>query len=181
MEFDITYLDKKLLIQTLFAHSEPLNLGKEEYTIRKKRGENVDGLTDEECESILYNFNQLDIGSIRILDYHKGKPMKLVFDKKRNGRVLVDSDSYDERNGKYRFFEAMLNIFSIDEIYITKKGFKQFTFSNIPKRLTRSKEQEEKFKTLLRNLIEKKGRLGKYWIIDENKVSYTPPFLQSLL
>ena len=88
MEFDITHLDKKQLIQTLFAHSAPLNLGKAEYNIRKARGENVIGLSDEECEMILLEFNEFDTGGLRILDYHKGKPMKLVFDKKRNGRIL---------------------------------------------------------------------------------------------
>ncbi len=181
MEFDITHLDKRLLIQSLFAHAGPLNLGKVEYFTRKKWGENVEGLTDEECEIILYDFNQLDSGSLRIIDYHKGKPMKLVFDKKRNGRELVDSDSYDEHNGKFRFFEAMLDIFSVDEIFITKKGFGQFAFINIPEHLKRTKEQASIFKKLLRNTVERKNSFGKYWIIDENKVKYTPPFLQSFL
>ncbi len=181
MEFDITHLDKRLLIQSLFAHSEPLNLGKAEYDTRKKWGENVDGLTVEECDIILHDYNQLDSGSLRILDYHKGKPMKIVFERKSNGRELIDSDSYDERNGKYRFLEALLNIFSTDEVFITKKGFRQFAFTNIPEHLIRSKEQEDLFKNLLKNTVEKRNDYGKYWVIDESKIKYTPPFLQSLL
>jgi len=134
MEFDITNLDKKLLIQTLFAHAAPLSLGKEEYKKGKQRGENVDGLTDEECEMMLNEFNHLVVGGIKILDYHKGKPIKLVFYKNKNGRILSDSCSYDARNGMFRFFEAMLNIFSLDEILITKKGYKSYV--DIPVILT---------------------------------------------
>jgi len=107
--------------------------------------------------------------------------MKLVFERKSNGRELIDSDSYDERNGKYRFFEALLNIFSTDEVFITKKGFRQFAFTNIPEHLIRSKEQEDLFKNLLKNTVEKRNDYGKYWVIDESKIKYIPPFLKSLL
>jgi hypothetical protein len=181
MEFDITHLDKKQLVQTLFAHSAPLNLGKVEYYVREARGENVIGLTDEECEMILFEFNHFDSGGLRILDYHYGKPMKLVFDKKRNGRVLVDSSRYDARNGKYRFFEAMLNIFSLEEIFITKKGYRQYVLDELPKHLIRTKEQENIFKNLIKNTIQKNNEYGKYWAIDETSVSYMSPFLKSLL
>ncbi|MEZ4906061.1 MAG: hypothetical protein R2771_00030 [Saprospiraceae bacterium] len=181
MEFDITHLDKNLLIKTLFAHSAPLNLGAAEYIARKNYGDNVDGLTDEECEFMLRDYYKLSSGHIRILDYHKGKPMKVDFNKKGNGRVIIDSDAYDERNGKYRFFEALLNIFSIDEIFITKKGFRRYSFSKIPEHLIRTKEQEKVFKDLLKNTIEKESNLGKYWIIDESKSSYKNPLLQSIL
>lgn len=75
----------------------------------------------------------------------------------------------------------MLNIFSLDEIFITKKGFRQFIFSNIPEHLVSPKEQEQVFKNLLSNIIELKSNFGKYMVIDENKVKYTPPFIQSLL
>ncbi|MBN2892073.1 MAG: hypothetical protein JXL97_09415 [Bacteroidales bacterium] len=181
MEFDITHLDKTQLIQTLFAHSAPLNLGKAEYDVRKARGENVIGLTDEECEMILFELNHFQDGGLGILDYHKGKPMKLIFDKKRNGRILVDSSKYDARNGKYRFFEAMLNIFSLDEILITKKGFRQYVLVELPKHLIRPKEQENIFKNLIKHTIQKENEYGKYWAIDETNVSYISPFLKSLL
>lgn len=83
MEFDITHLDKKLLIQSLYAHSEPLNLGKIEYDKKMELGINVLGLTDAECDLILYDYNQLESGYLKILDYYKGKPMKLIFEKKK--------------------------------------------------------------------------------------------------
>ncbi|MDR0969995.1 MAG: hypothetical protein LBM67_05610 [Lentimicrobiaceae bacterium] len=178
MEFDITQLDKKILVQALFAHSAPLNLGQAEYDYKKKLGDNVDGLSDEECEMILYEFKHFNTGGLRILDYHKGKPIKLVFYKNRNGRVLVDTGSYDARNGKYRFFEALLNIFSIDEILITKKGYKHYEMTDLPEHLVRPKEQEEMFKNILKNTIERENEYGKYWSIDENKVSYTLPFMR---
>jgi hypothetical protein len=178
MEFDITQLDKKLLVQTLFAHSAPLRLGQVEYDIRKKLGDNVDGLSDEECDEILLEFNHFDEGGLRILDYHKGKPMKLVFFKNRNGKVKVDTGSYDARNGKYRFFEALLNIFSLDEILITKKGYKHFVMTDLPDHLVRPKEQEVMFKNILKNTVQKENEYGKYWAIDISKVSYTPPFMQ---
>lgn len=178
MEFDITNTDKKLLIQTLFAHSAPLRLGYYEYDFRKRFGDNVDGLSDEECESILHDFNQLDTGGLRILDYHKGKPMKLTFYKNNNSRILVDTGGYDSRNGKYRFFEALLNIFFLDEILITKKGYRHFVMTDLPKHLIRPKEQEYIFKNLIKNTIQKENEYGKFWAFNETKVSYVPPFMK---
>lgn len=177
MEFDITHLDKKLVIQALFAHAAPLTLGEYEYDFRKKMGENVDGLPDKECEIILTEFYQLDKGNIRLLDYYKGKPMKLNFDKKSNGRILVETDGYDSRNGKYRFLEAFLNIFMLDEIFITKKGYRQFSLTGLPEHLIQPKEKEEKFKFILKNTIAKENEFGKFFAIDESQVKYTPPFM----
>lgn len=177
MEFDITHLDKKLVIQTLFAHAAPLSLGKLEYNFRKLNGDNVEGLTDDECEHILYEFEKLDAGNLRLLDYHKGKPMKLNFQKKNNGRILVNTDSYDVRNGKYRFFESLLNLFSIDEIFITKKGYRQFVMTDLQEHLIRSKEEENIFKTLIKNTVQKENNLGKYWTINESKAKYKSAYM----
>jgi len=178
MEFDITTLDKNLVIQTLFAHSAPKYLGKVEYDYRKKLGDTVDGLTDEECEMILAPFEELNHeGNIRLLDYHKGKPMKMNFEKKRNGRILLDTNSYDMRNGLYRSLEAFLNIFNLDEIFITKKGYRLFSKADLDKDLIRTKEQDEMFRNILKNTIPKQYSYGKYCSIDESKVSYTPPFM----
>lgn len=181
MEFDVTNLDKNLLLKALFAHSAPLNLAKAEFFLRKEGKENVDGLTDEECEMILFEFHHLDIGSIRILDYYKGKPMKLVFNKNKNGRVLVDSCHYDAHNGKYRFLEAMLETFLLDEIQITKKGYRKNIITDIPDHLTRSQEQETMFKNIIKNTVQKVDENGKYWSIGENSASYVPPFLESFI
>jgi len=179
MEFDITELKKSLLIQALFAHAAPLGLGKAEYNVRKKWGENVIGLTDEECDILLHEFNTSFSFSenYHILDYYKGKPMKLNFYRNKNGRVIVDSGSYDVRNGKYRFLEAMLNTFSMDEILIIKKGYRPFVMSDLPNHLIRPKEQEAIFKKLLKNTIQKENRFGKYWALNETRVSYKPTFM----
>lgn len=180
MELDITNIDKRLLVQTLFAHSAPLNLGEAEYTFRKKSGENVDGLTDEECDNMLKDFNNSYSysKSFHIADYHKGKPIKLNFYRNKNGRVIVDTGSYDVRNGKYRFLESILNIFSMDEILITKKGYRHYIMTDLPIHLVRTKEQEVMFKNLLKNTFQKENEFGKFWAFDESKVSYNPPFLQ---
>jgi len=180
MEFDITEIDKKLLIRTLFAHSAPIGLGQAEYDVRKSFGETVDGISDEECEYLLYeyNHNSKRESVFGILDYHKGKPMKLNFFRKRNGRIITSSDSYDARNGRYRFLEAMLNTFHLDEIKITKKGYRQFVMTDLPSDLERTKEQNKTFKDLLKNMTEKREYFGKYWEFDLNKAEYKQPFME---
>jgi hypothetical protein len=178
MEFDITQIDKKLLLQTLFDHSAPIGLGQAHYDHLKKLGDNVDGLSHTECDYILHEFNtSTEARGFEILDYHKGKPVKLTFFRNKRGRILVDSDRYDLRNGKYRFFEAMLNFFALDEILITKKGFGHYALSGLPEHLIRPKEQEMIFKNLIDNTIAKENQYGKFWAIDETKVSYKSPLL----
>lgn len=176
MEFDITHLDKKLLIQTLFAHSAPIGLGEAQYKVLKLRGDNVDGLTDEECELMLLEFNHSEGGYAHVADYCKGKPMKLDFYKKKNGRVVADSDGYDSRNGKYRFLEALLNIFFIDEVLITKKGYRPYIFEGIGLEMTRSDEDTKKIKEIIKNTVRQEEGDVKYWRIDTNKVEYKSPF-----
>ncbi len=177
MEFDITQLDKTLLIQTLFLHSNPIGLGKIEHGIRRRFNDNVDGLSVEECQEFLVQFDNDNSTSktFFIVDYCKGKPIKINFYRNKNGRVIVDSGSYDSRNGKYRFLEAMLNIFSIDEILITKKGYRLFVISDIPNDLVRPKEQEKKFKEIIMTSTLHENAYGKHWVIDETKVSYKSP------
>lgn len=179
MEFDITDIDKKLLLQCLFAHSEPIGFGKVEHSVRKSWGENVDGLTLEDCEELLEEFNSsTSLSTVYdIVDYHKGKPMKVNFYRNKNNRISVDSESYDVRNGKYRFLEAMLNTFSFDEIKITKKGYRQMVFNNLPQNLIREKTQEKMFKNLIKDTIRQENSFGKLWVLDENKISYKPPFM----
>lgn len=174
MEFDITDIDKKLLIRTLLAHSSPIGLGRAEYKFRKSIGEVVDGISDLECEYLLSEFNNSTERSagFGILDYHNGKPMKLNFYRKTNGKVIVSSDSYDVRNGKFRFLEAMLNTFFLDEIKITKKGYRQFVMTDLPSDLERTKEQNKFFRDLIKNTIQKKDNYGKFWGFEKGKVEY---------
>jgi hypothetical protein len=178
MEFDITHLDKRIVLQALFAFAAPLGIGKAEFKERRKRGENVIGLTDTECEILLTEFSEMKSGIKRILDYHKGKPMKVVFEKKSNGRVLVDSDSYDSRNGKYKFFEALLETFLLEDILITKKGYKQFALDDLRPELIRPKEEELVFKSIIKKLKPSQSELGKYWIIDTRQTMFVPQILR---
>jgi hypothetical protein len=162
MEFDITNTDKAVLIKALFAFSAPLRMGAVEYLVRKNRGENVDDLTDKECDEILWKFKNTN-ESLQILDYYKGKPMKLFFIQKKNGRILVDSTYYDSLNGEYRFLEAMLNYFPINEILITKKGYRRDIREELPKHLSRTKDQISTFVCLIKDSIQKENEFGKYW------------------
>ena len=82
-----------------------------------------------------------------------------------------------KKNGKYRFLEALLNTFMIDEIKITKKGYRQYYMKHLPSQLIRPKEQNEIFKNLLKNMTRGEDEFGKHWIFDESKVTYKPPFL----
>jgi len=177
MNFDITQVDRLLLLQTLFAHAGPLGRGELEYEHRKRAGELVEVMDREECATILADLE----GGSGYLDYHKGKPMKLSFEPRTNGRVLVWSDAYDARNGKYRFFEAMLNVFSIDEIRITSKGYRPYIMSDLPQHLVRSKSDELVFRDLIRNLRQEEYELGKYWVIDETRTTYVPQSIQTLM
>lgn len=180
MEFDITHIDKNLLLKALFAHAGPTRLGLTEYNIRKMWGENVDGLTDEECANMLEGFNRSKVLSemFRIVNYHKGKEMKISFYRNRHGRVVVDAAGYDAKNGKHRFLEAMLSTFAMDEILITKKLYHGFTTKDVSEYIVRAKAQEAVFKDLLKNTILRKDGFVTYWAIDESKSAYTPPFFQ---
>jgi hypothetical protein len=175
MEFDITNLDRKLLLKALIAYANPVGLGIEEYNARKSWKENVDGLSDEECIEILYEVENIDYGPVRVLDYYKGQPIKLDIYKKRTGQLIAGSTGYDSRNGKYKFFEAMLETFLEDEIKITRKGYGHDSFMN-DKKYSRPEEQMNVFKLLLKDTIKVQGEYGSYWKIDSTR----NPYLSSL-
>jgi len=179
MEFDITNIDKKLLVKTLIAHSNTIGLGKEEYKFRKSFGEIVDGINDIECDYILSEYNNSKKGRshFEILDYYKGKPIKLNFYRNSKGKVLVNTDSYDVRNGKYRFLESMLNTFFLDEIKIIKKGYRQFLMTDLPESLKRNKEQNKLFRELLKNTDLKKDNSGNFWAFNK-KAKYQSPIMK---
>lgn len=178
MTFDVTNLNLKTLIKAVFAYAEPAGLGIAEYATRKSWNENVDGLTDSECEEILAEFYETKDKYIRVLDYYKGKPMKLDFIKKTNGRIVIGTGAYDARNGKYRFFEAMLDTFLEEEILIVKKGYGEYSFDSHAKHLIRPKSDLSMFKLVLKNSIEKREDFGRYWKIDSNKKDYTSPIMK---
>ena len=88
MKFNVTRLDKVLLIQTLYLHAEPKGYGQHQYHELLRQGKAVEGLSREECDSILSGAEK-DLGYL--VDYYNGKPLKLGFKKMQDGRVLVDS------------------------------------------------------------------------------------------
>jgi hypothetical protein len=81
------------------------------------------------------------------------------------------------RNGKYRFFEAILNTFSLDEIFIYKKSYPPHLLSIINQNSERPKEQNKTFENILKNTAKHYDPSGTYWKIDTKNVSYTPPYM----
>ena len=125
---------------------------------------------------MLNEYYTTKVGPIDVLDYYKGKPIKLLINKKRNGQETISAASYDTRNGKYRFFEAMLNIFSVEEIQITKRKYDEFVEEYIDQHTPLDAEQENIFKSLLKNTIKKQNEKGAYWIVNNQAISYKSPF-----
>jgi len=175
MEFDVTNLDKVLLIKTLYVHADPKGRGIDEYNFLKDRGLNVIGLTDYECNEILNTYHP---GTI-LIDYLKGKPIKLSFSRQSNGQIFVSSTGYDCRNGRYRFLEALLNVFDLDEILIIKKGYSQHLNRMIDDYTHRPIEET----MILQNIVKhtkKHTDNGSYWTIDSDIIDYKPPFMREI-
>lgn len=177
MVFNVTKLDKVLLLKTLYDHAAPQGLGRAEYFVRAERGENVVGLTDEECNLIL-SADHPDL-TVSLMDYYKGKPIKLSFDYQRNGEILVDTNGYDSRNGRYRFLQALLGIFDLEEIVIVKKGYPAYLNEMIDEHTVVAAEELALMKNMLRQTIKHTDN-GTYWKIDSSVIDYRPPFMREL-
>lgn len=180
MVFDITNLDKKLLIKALYAHATPVGLGVVEYTVKDLKGVNIDTISDYECERRIAEFYQsTDLGSHKIVDYYNGVPVKLFFYRKDTKQILTSSASYDERNGKYRFLEALLNTFALDEIITKTKGYRNSVGTGMDWPFHKERKNEVRLiKNLVSKLVKKSGSKGRYWIFDDQTV-YTPPFMKA--
>ncbi|HEY1062928.1 MAG TPA: hypothetical protein VGE44_14625 [Daejeonella sp.] len=177
MEFNITNLDKVLLIQTLYAHADPKGLGVGEYQFRDLRNEMVSGISIAECKRILKVAGS-DFPGRKILDYHNGKPIKLVFHTKPNGEIITDSSSYDERNGKFRFLEALLNVFDLEEILITKKGYPEGFAKYISETgPARNADVLLQIMSMLKHTDKVQDHRGTYWKFNPENVSYKPAFM----
>lgn len=165
MEFDITNTDKVKLLKALYDYADPyIGVGGAEFITREARGENVSELSDLECAIALSEFNEsTGSGGFRIFDYHNGKPMKVIFYRSSTGRVLVSSNHYDERNGKYRFLEAMMSCFLKKDILIVDKS----TPRSVDKNDNSSKERKNHFRSILHNAKKERNEFGFYWKIDE--------------
>jgi hypothetical protein len=177
MVFNVTELDKVLLLQALYSHASPKGVGRIEHSVRAARGENVVGLTDEECEMIL-SMDHPDATTL-LVDYYNGKPIKLDFEHQRNGQDLVCSDGYDSRNGRYRFLEALLNVFDPDEIIIVKKGYPIHLKEMIDEHTVIPIEELAVLKNLMKRTVKHTDN-GVYWKIDTTAVDYKPPFMRGI-
>lgn len=175
MDFVINNINKIQLIQAIYIHAAPKGYGELEHKLRNQIGENVEGLTDEECQEILEADYENRNGYL--IDYLKGKPIKLDF-YERSGLTIISTSAYDLRNGKYRFFEAMLNTFSLDEILIYRKNYPRHLLSMINDSSERPPEQNRVFENILKNTVKQHDSLGKYWKIDTEKIAYTPPYMK---
>lgn len=179
MEFIITDLDKVLLIQTLYAHADTHGLGKAEYTVKDFKGLLVAGIPIHKCKELLQIANENEYTE-RVVDYYNGKPIKLGFHFKRNGEIITNCNAYDERNGKYRFLEALLNIFNLDEIMITKKGYDEYLNKKFKTEGTMQPEAKiGEFVSLLNNMIKVKDSRGTYWKFNTESVHYRPSFMRN--
>lgn len=175
MEFNITHLDKVLLLQTLYVHADPKGYGEKQYRDLLKQGKIVEGLPEEECRKIL---SQKYPASGYLVDYHNGKPLKLDWRWKEGGQVFANSIAYDVAHGRFRFFEALLNVFDPEEILITKREYdlalEKLHFKNEDTRIV-----EYELAQILAYAIPIHGT-DPHWRIDPNNNGYKSSFLNGL-
>jgi hypothetical protein len=176
MEFNITNLDKILLLQTLYVHADPKGYGTTQYRQLLKQGKTVEGLPMEECEDILKGRYR---DSAYLVDYYNGKPIKLDWVKAPEGQLIARTLPYDVAHGKYRFLEALLNVFDAEEIRIVKKEYpRQQEELFFKKEDTRIIEYE--LRQLLDHTVPFRDKTGAYWIIDNTNNTYRSAFLNGL-
>ena len=176
MVFNVTKLDKIHLMQTLYIHADPKGYGKVEYAFNDVIGKNVLGLTDEECRDILRE-DSPDLGGY-LVDYHNGKPIKLDFEHKPNRDVWVSSVAYDVSNGRYRFLEALLYVFNLDEIVMTKTDYPHQLDELLDEHTYRGIEETIILEDLLNQTIQHYDK-GVYWTFDDT-AEYTPPCMRGI-
>jgi hypothetical protein len=177
MVFNVTKLDKIRLLQTLYIHADPKGYGNMEYAFNDVIGKNVEGLTEEECASLL----KMDTPELNgyLVDYYNGKPIKFDFEHRPNGDVWVSSIAYDISNGRYRFLEALLYVFNLDEIIITNMDYPPQLDALLDDHTKRAFEET----LLIENILEQTilySDNGMYWKLDPNTVDYKPPFMRGI-
>ena len=176
MVFNVTRLDKIHLMQTLYIHADPKGYGKVEFAFNDVIGKNVLGLTDEECREFL-SMDTPDLNGY-LVDYHNGKPIKLDFEHKANGDVWVSSIGYDVSNGRYRFLEALLYVFNLDEIVMTTTDYPHQLDDLLDEHTNRGIEETIMLENLLDQAIQHSDN-GIYWTFDDI-ADYTPPFMRGI-
>ncbi len=153
MIFDITDLDKIALIKSLFHFAV---------------GDSCVSISNEECKDFLEKFSQKRVKQGDIIDYYNNKAIKLhVFEK--NSRWLAFAEDYDEQNGLFRFFEAMLNTFLLKDIIVVKKNHSFDSIQIEKQTFNRPKKELVIFKNILKGYVSKSDLFGRYWALEEIK------------
>lgn len=177
MQINITNLDKILLLQTLYIHADPKGYGIKQYREGLQKGQIVEGLPVKECEAILNSDGQHDSGYL--IDYYNGKPLKFGWITTTSGQQLAHTLPYDAAHGRYRFFEALLNVFDPEEILITDKEY-----DSIQDKLFLEKHDtriiESKLTIILQNAVCFTDEKGIYWKINSEDIDYRSAFLNGL-
>lgn len=175
MKFDITDIDKTLLLQALYDYSDPVGLGELEYAIKDFKNIKVSGLPLNEAKEIIKEAKHIPHRNyFDVADYINGKPIKFSYTVNKKQRDIVETSRYDMRNGKYRFFEALLRTFSFEEILIRQKSYPKFLGEIEDSiKLKRSDSQIKIFTSLISNSIRVKDERGINWILDNELNSIT--------
>jgi hypothetical protein len=164
MIFDITEINKVKLLMALYENAKQTDGAAHAEVLINKDCH----LSETDCINALNEFNDSsEIRCYRIFDYFKGKAMKTVFERKRNGRIVIDSDNYDQRNGRYQFLKTMIDTFPIGDVRIINKTFKPYTIVEMDQYGKTTKEEILYYRHLLKNTTKKQNDLGSYWQINQ--------------
>ncbi len=177
MKFNVTNLDKVLLLQTLYVHADPKGYGVGRYNDLQQQGKIVEGLSRKECEVIL-NRRQGE-GTGYLVDYYNGKPIKLYIEDMPADQLWINSIPYDLAHGRFRFLEALLNTFDPEEIIITKKEYDPFHYQWHFKR-ENARINEYELAQLLDHASSFTDKTGTFWKIDSADTPYRSAFLNGL-
>jgi hypothetical protein len=104
-----------------FPNATPKGYGEKEYADLLEAGEAVEGLSTETCKDMLRQGARLRTGYL--IDYYNGKPLKIEWNTISRHQAIMSSVPYDLIHGRFRFLEALLNVFDMEEILITEKLF----------------------------------------------------------
>lgn len=167
MLIDVTDLDKILLLQTLYLHADPKGYGERQYAKDLRDGKAVEGLSVRECNLLIQNA-VVEYGYTDVVDYHNGKPIKLAWSLNAGNRMEAHTLSYDSCHGRFRFLEAVLNVFDIEEIRILDKEY-----DPIQDKLFIAKLEERPVEAQIKNILDEavyhsdvNGSL--YWKLEGN-------------
>jgi hypothetical protein len=177
MKFNIARLDKVLLIQTLYYHASPKGYGEQDYAALLQAGEIVEGMSTQACKEILKQGARLRTGYL--VDYYNGKPLKIEWNKVSRHQTIMSSVPYDLIHGRFRFLEALLNVFDPEEICITDKSYSAVHDRYFMDQERRWKELEMD-RLLAATVLEQHARRGSYWRFDTANMTYSSSFLNGL-